>query len=73
MELEGRRRALCAAMRHSSQCRFSNCDKIDGACGKTKRIIKASADTFMRESRNLGKTLFGSSPYKDFAFGGQIL
>ena len=47
MELEGRRRALCAAMRHSSQCNFNNCDKIDGACGKTKRIIKASVLHFL--------------------------
>ena len=39
---DSRRSALCAAMKHSNQCYFNNCDKIDGACGKTKRIIKAS-------------------------------
>ena len=40
---DSRRRKLCAAMAHSNQCYFNNCDKIDGACGKTKRIIKASS------------------------------
>ena len=40
--MEGRRRKLCAAMEHSNQCCFNNCDQIDGACGKTKRIIRAS-------------------------------
>ena len=57
---ESRRSALCAAMKHSNQCYFNNCDKIDGACGKTKRIIKASLSFLF----TVGWVVLGNSPNK---------
>ena len=72
MELEGRRRALCAAMRHSSQCRFNNCDKIDGACGKTKRIIKASADTLCESHATWGKHFLAARPIRTLHLEGKF-
>ena len=40
VDMEGKRGKLCAALEHANRCGFNNCDRIDGACGKTKRIIK---------------------------------
>merc|ERR1712012_1283912 len=49
VDMEGKRGKLCAALEHANRCGFNNCDRIDGACGKTKRIIKHVANCYWRE------------------------